>query len=133
MMDLIMAMIEQATAEAAKAGVADAAGSAMASAMETSPSIGQQVGDYATQGISKQMQPEMDAYKVMVNPQSTPGDMGRAAFQYATSTSATPETPLPQAPQGFNPYSYMSNNSIQGIPSILQNSNSGLLPFITGR
>jgi ArsR family metal-binding transcriptional regulator len=120
MIDFLIAMAEKAAAEAA-AAMSDPIASAMASGTDGSPSI------------NKQMQPAMDAYKVMVNPQSTAGDMGRAAFQYSANTSSDPETALPQAPQGFNPYSYMSNNSIQGIPSILQNSNSGILPFITGR
>jgi hypothetical protein len=156
MMDILAMMAEQAAAEAAAATAAEgAAGAAMASApmaesmntpnefemnmapsvpMQSNPSFGQQIGNYASQTMDKQMQPAMDAYKVMVNPNSTMGDYGRAAFQYSANTSSQPETPMPQVPQGFNPYAAMTSNQAGGgIESILQNTNSGILPFFTGR
>ena len=158
MMDILAMMAEQAAAEAAAATAAEGAataGAEMASAsmadsmnmpnefgmnmapstpMQNTPSFGQQIGNYASQTMGQQMQPAMDAYKVMVNPNSTMGDYGRAAFQYSANTSSQPETPMPQVPQGFNPYAAMTPNQAGGgIESILQNTNSGILPFFTGR
>jgi hypothetical protein len=96
--------------------------------------VGQAVGNYAGQSINNQVQPMMDFYNQVTAPNATAGDMARSAFQYSIKTDKDPDNQLRTpglAP--MNPYANMANNTVGGIPSLLQNTQSGLLPFFGSR
>ena len=67
----------------------------------------------------------------MTDPNATMGDMARSAFKYQINQKED-DKPF-MAPQMGNPYGGMANNYAGGIPSILQNTNSGILPYIGAR
>lgn len=96
--------------------------------------IGQAAGDFATQSVNSQLQPAMNLYNQVTSPNATAGDMARSAFEYSIKTDKDPENQLkPQTMAPMNPYANMSNNTVGGIPSLLQNTQSGLLPFFGAR
>jgi hypothetical protein len=117
--------------------VAAAAPQAMASAAPQAAApmtVGQAVGNFAGQSINNQVQPMMDFYNQVTAPNATAGDMARSAFQYSIKTDKDPDNQLRTpglAP--MNPYANMTNNTVGGIPSLLQNTQSGLLPFFGSR
>ena len=132
---LLAAFLESLAASAAGAApvaegaIAAAAPAApVAEAAMTSPmSFGDTLGGFAKQ----QMAPSMDFYNSMTNPNASMGDMARSAFKYQINQRE--DDKFNMAPQIGNPYGGMANNYAGGIPSILQNTNSGILPYIGAR
>ena len=94
-------------------------------------SFGDTLGGFAQNQISQQMAPSMDVYNTMTNPNSTMGDMANSAFKYSFNPKEDEKALM--APQMGNTYGGMANNYVGGIPSLLQNTNSGILPYIGSR
>ena len=94
-------------------------------------SFGDTLGGFAQNQVSQQMAPAMDVYNTMSNPNSTMGDMANSAFRYSFNPKEDEKALM--APQMGNTYGGMANNYVGGIPSILQNTNSGILPYIGSR
>lgn len=90
-----------------------------------------QLTGFAQNQVSQQMAPTMDVYKTMTNPNSTMGDMANSAFKYSFNPKEDEKGLM--APQMGNAYGGMANNYVGGIPSLLQNTNSGILPYIGSR
>jgi hypothetical protein len=60
--------------------------------------------------------------------------MARSAFEYSIQSDKDPQNRVTIPAMGnMNPYSSMTNNTVGGIPSLLQNTQSGLLPFFGSR
>jgi hypothetical protein len=101
-------------------------GMAPPSAME---SLGGTIGGLGNQAIA----PTMQAYNTMTNPNATAGDMLSGAYKYAFSPQGQKDEQM-MTPQQF---SYggggMGSNYVGGIPSLLQNTGSGILPYIGSR
>ena len=95
-------------------------------------SFGQQIGNIATDAINKQIEPTQSLFKTLINPKSTAGDIGRSAFEYGIKQKEEPSMAPAMNPYS-NPYVNMANNTVGGIPSLLQNTQSGLLPFFGAR
>ena len=96
--------------------------------------LGQAAGDFATQSVNSQLQPAMNLYNQVTAPNATAGDMARSGFEYSIKSDADPQNKVTipsMAP--MNPYANMANNTVGGIPSLLQNTQSGLLPFFGAR
>ena len=97
-------------------------------------SMGQQMGDFATNAVTQQMQPAMNVYNTAMNPASTAGDIARSGFEYSIQSDKDPKNRVTIPAMGnMNPYANMANNTVGGIPSLLQNTQSGLLPFFGSR
>jgi uncharacterized protein YcfJ len=94
-------------------------------------SFGDTLGGFAQNQVSQQMAPSMDVYNTMTNPNSTIGDMANSAFKYSFNPKEDEKALM--APQMGNIYGGMANNYVGGIPSLLQNTNSGILPYIGSR
>jgi len=94
-------------------------------------SFGDTLGGFAQNQVSQQMAPAMDVYNTMNNPNSTMGDMANSAFKYSFNPKEDEKALM--APQMGNTYGGMANNYVGGIPSLLQNTNSGILPYIGSR
>ena len=94
-------------------------------------SFGDTLGGFAQNQVSQQMAPAMDVYNTMTNPNSTMGDMANSAFRYSFNPKEDEKALM--APQMGNTYGGMANNYVGGIPSLLQNTNSGILPYIGSR
>jgi hypothetical protein len=94
-------------------------------------SFGDTLGGFAQKQVSQQMAPAMDVYNTMSNPNSTMGDMANSAFRYSFNPKEDEKALM--APQMGNTYGGMANNYVGGIPSLLQNTNSGILPYIGSR
>jgi len=94
-------------------------------------SLGDTLGGFAQNQIKEQISPAMDLYKGITKPDASMGDMARSAFKYEIAKKED-DKPF-MAPQMGNSYGGMANNYVGGIPSILQNTNSGILPYIGGR
>lgn len=90
-----------------------------------------QLTGFAQNQVSQQMAPTMDVYKTMTNPNSTMGDMANSAFKYSFNPKEDEKGLM--VPQMGNAYGGMASNYVGGIPSLLQNTNSGILPYISGR
>ena len=90
-----------------------------------------QLTGFAQNQVSQQMAPTMDVYKTMTNPNSTMGDMANTAFKYSFNPKEDEKGLM--VPQMGNAYGGMANNYVGGIPSLLQNTNSGILPYIGSR
>jgi hypothetical protein len=100
----------------------------------TPMTMGQAAGDFATQSIGQQIQPAMNLYNQVTAPGATAGDMARSAFQYSIESDKDPQNKVTIPAMGnMNPYANMANNTVGGIPSLLQNTQSGLLPFFGSR
>ena len=95
-------------------------------------SLGQQVGNMATNAINQQVAPAQGLFNTVIDPKSTAGDIGRSAFEYSIKQKEEPNM-APQMTPYSNPYASMANNTVGGIPSLLQNTQSGLLPFFGSR
>ena len=90
-----------------------------------------QLTGFAQNQVSQQMAPTMDMYKTMTNPNSTMGDMANSAFKYSFNPKEDEKGLM--VPQMGNAYGGMANNYVSGIPSLLQNTGSGILPYIGSR
>jgi hypothetical protein len=90
-----------------------------------------QLTGFAQNQVSQQMAPTMDMYKTMTNPNSTMGDMANSAFKYSFNPKEDEKGLM--VPQMGNAYGGMANNYVGGIPSLLQNTSSGILPYIGSR
>jgi hypothetical protein len=92
-------------------------------------SLGGTIGGLGNQAIA----PTMQAYNTMTNPNATAGDMLSGAYKYAFSPQGQKDEQM-MTPQQF---SYggggMGSNYVGGIPSLLQNTGSGILPYIGSR
>lgn len=135
---LLAALLKQF--EADNESVANAGQASMSQPMPTpapqaSPmTMGQAVGDIATQSMGQQIQPAMNLYNQVTAPNATAGDMARSAFEYSIKTDKDPQNQVTiPAMAPMNPYANMANNTVGGIPSLLQNTQSGLLPFFGAR
>jgi|DEB19_MinimDraft_3_1074340.scaffolds.fasta_scaffold75140_2 hypothetical protein len=94
-------------------------------------SIGQQAGQAIGQMVSPQIQPYQNFYNTVTNPNTSVGDMARSGFQLAFNPNEDEKNlNFKQMP---NPYGGMANNYVGGIPSLLQNTGSGILPYIGSR
>jgi hypothetical protein len=138
MFDILALMAEEAMkSELAKEGLSGITASATPQAatpeMAAAPmSMGQQMGDVASNAIKQQIQPTQNLFNTVINPQSTAGDIGRSAFEYAIKQKEDPDMTAKMSPYS-NPYAGMANNNVGGIPSLLQNTQSGLLPYFGAR
>jgi len=94
-------------------------------------SFGDTLGSFAQNQIGQQMAPTMEAYKGFTNPNATMGDMANSAFKYSFNPKEDEKALM--SPQMGNPYGGMANNYVGGIPSLLQNTGSGILPYIGSR
>lgn len=95
-------------------------------------SFGDTLGGFAQNQISQQMAPTMDVYNTMTNPNSTMGDMANSAFKYSFNPKEDEKAlMMPQMGGGYG--GGMASNYVGGIPSILQKTNSGILPYIGSR
>jgi hypothetical protein len=94
-------------------------------------SFGDTLGGFAQNQISQQMAPAMEAYKGFTNPNASVGDMANSAFKYSFNPKEDEKALM--SPSMGNSYGGMANNYVGGIPSLLQNTNSGILPYISGR
>jgi hypothetical protein len=128
---LLASFLESLIPQAAKAGgVSEAVMGGGAAPL----SMGQQVGDFATNAVTQQMQPAMNVYNTAMNPASTAGDIARSGFEYSIKSDKDPQNQVTMpAMAPMNPYANMANNTVGGIPSLLQNTQSGLLPFFGAR
>jgi hypothetical protein len=95
-------------------------------------SMGQQMGDFANNAINQQMAPIQNLYNTAINPKSSMGDIGRSVFEYGIKQKEEPSMAPAMSPYS-NPYASMANNNVGGIPSLLQNTQSGLLPYFGAR
>ena len=135
---IIAALLKQF--EADNESVANSGSAAMSQPMSTPApqatpmTMGQAVGDFATQSINQQIQPAMNLYNQVTAPGATAGDMASSAFQYSIQSEKDPQNRVTIPAMGnMNPYANMANNTVGGIPSLLQNTQSGLLPFFGSR
>jgi hypothetical protein len=135
---IIAALLKQF--EADNESVANSGSAAMSQPMSTPApqatpmTIGQAAGDFATQSINQQIQPAMNLYNQVTAPGATAGDMASSAFQYSIQSEKDPQNRVTIPAMGnMNPYANMANNTVGGIPSLLQNTQSGLLPFFGSR
>ena len=126
--------------EADNESVANSGSAAMSQPMSTPApqatpmTMGQAAGDFATQSIGQQIQPAMNLYNQVTAPDATAGDMARSAFEYSIQSDKDPQNKVTIPAMGpINPYANMANNTVGGIPSLLQNTQSGLLPFFGSR
>jgi hypothetical protein len=92
--------------------------------------LGAEFGNYMGNMVNQQIAPTMEAYKGITNPNATMGDMANSAFKYSFNPKEDEQAlNLPQN----RVYGGMANNYVGGIPSLLQNTNSGILPYIGSR
>ena len=160
LLDAFMQSLAQAGTEAAAGAATEAAagaateaatgaisGGALSSALPTPAiglpeaasqaapmNVGQSVGNFAGQSLGQQIKPEMNFYNQVTNPNATAGDMARSAFEYSIQSEKDPQNRVTiPAMAPMNPYANMANNNVGGIPSLLQNTQSGLLPFFGAR
>jgi hypothetical protein len=138
MMQLLSTFLQSMLPEAMKTMGAEAlGGEAVAAAVPQAMSpmtMGQAAGDFATQSIGQQIQPAMNLYNQVTAPGATGGDMARSAFEYSIQSDKDPQNKVTIPAMGnMNPYANMANNTVGGIPSLLQNTQSGLLPFFGSR
>ena len=94
-------------------------------------SYGQDLGGFLQNQVGQQVAPAMDVYNTMTNPNSTMGDMANSAFKYSFNPKEDEKGLM--VPQMGNAYGGMANNYVSGIPSLLQNTGSGILPYIGSR
>jgi hypothetical protein len=89
------------------------------------------LGSFAQNQFNQQMAPTMEAYKTFTNPNATMGDMANSAFKYSFNPKEDEKALM--SPSMGNAYGGMANNYVGGIPSLLQNTGSGILPYIGSR
>jgi len=95
-------------------------------------SFGDTLGGFAQNQVNQQIAPTMDVYKTFTNPNSTMGDTANSAFKYSFNPKED-EKGLMMPHMGGGYGGGMANNYVGGIPSILQKTNSGILPYIGSR
>lgn len=126
----LLSLLESFGTEAAAGAVADVGAEAVMSGGAAPVSFGQQAVDFVGGQIGQQAKPMMDVYNTF-NSNATPMDKARkflgAAYQPNEDEKNLMFKPMPNA------YSGMANNYIGGIPSLLQNTGSGILPYIGSR
>jgi hypothetical protein len=123
---LLAAFLESLKSSATEGAMSEAvAGGGAAPA-----SMGAEFGNYMGSMVNQQMAPTMEAYKGITDPNATMGDMANSAFKYSFNPKEDEKAlMLPQAGM----YGGMANNYVGGIPSLLQNTSSGILPYIGSR
>jgi hypothetical protein len=95
-------------------------------------SFGDTLGAFAQNQVGQQMAPAMEAYKGITNPNASAGDMFNSAFKYSFNPKEDEKSlMMPQMGGGYG--GGMANNYVGGIPSLLQNTGSGILPYIGSR
>jgi hypothetical protein len=94
-------------------------------------SFGDTLGGFAQNQLGQQMAPAMEAYKGITDPNATMGDMANSAFKYSFNPKEDEKSLM--MPQMGGNYGGMANNYVGGIPSLLQNTGSGILPYIGSR
>jgi hypothetical protein len=95
-------------------------------------SFGDTLGGFAQNTLGQQMAPAMEAYKGITNPNASAGDMFNSAFKYSFNPKEDEKSlMMPQMGGGYG--GGMANNYVGGIPSLLQNTGSGILPYIGSR
>ena len=95
-------------------------------------SFGDTLGEFAKNEVRQQIAPAMGVYNTMTNPYSTMGDMANSAFKYSFNPKEDEKAlMMPQMGGGYG--GGMASNYVGGIPSILQKTNSGILPYIGSR
>ena len=94
-------------------------------------SFGDTLGGFAQNQLGQQMAPTMDFYNTMTNPNTSMGDMANSAFKYSFNPKEDEKGLM--MPQMGGGYGGMANNYVGGIPSLLQNTGSGILPYIGSR
>ena len=124
---LIASFLESLIPSAASVGGSEAVMSGGAAPV----SLGEQLGGFMGNNINTQIAPTMEAYKGFTNPNATMGDMANTAFKYSFNPKEDEKGLM--VPQMGNSYGGMANNYVGGIPSLLQNTNSGILPYIGSR
>jgi hypothetical protein len=117
---LLAAFLESLTPQALEAGISSAASNA----------IPADIGGFMQNQVSQQIAPTMDFYKTMTNPEASMGDMANSAFKYSFNPKEDEKALMMPS---NNVYGGMQSNYVGGIPSLLQNTNSGLLPYIGSR
>ena len=94
-------------------------------------SIGQQASNAVGNMISPQLQPYQNFYNTAMNPNASMADTARSGFQLAFNPNEDEKNlGFKQMP---NAYGGMASNYVGGIPSLLQNTGSGILPYIGSR
>jgi hypothetical protein len=132
MMPIIMEFLKSMLPEAAAAAGGEALKTIGTEAAAST--IPQAAGNIATQSIGQQIQPAMNLYNQVTAPGATAGDMASSAFQYSIQSEKDPQNRVAiPAMAPMNPYANMANNTVGGIPSLLQNTQSGILPYIGAR
>jgi hypothetical protein len=124
---LIAAFLESMLPQTVEAGVSEA----VASGGGAPASMGADIGSYMGNMVNEQIAPTMEAFKGVTNPNATMGDMANSAFKYSFNPKEDEKSLM--MPQMGGGYRGMANNYVGGIPSLLQNTNSGILPYIGSR
>jgi len=123
---LLAAFLESLGQAGAEAGMSEA----VASGGAAPASMGAEFGNYMGNMVNQQIAPTMNAYKGMTDPNATMGDMMNSGFKYSFNPKEDEQAlALPQNRISGG----MANNYVGGIPSLLQNTNSGILPYIGTR
>jgi|Laugrespbdmm15sd_2_1035082.scaffolds.fasta_scaffold102437_2 hypothetical protein len=94
-------------------------------------SFGDTLGGFAQNQLGQQMAPTMDFYNTMTNPNTSMGDMAKSAFKYSFNPKEDEKSLM--TPQMGSYGGGMASNYVGGIPSLLQNTGSGILPYIGSR
>jgi hypothetical protein len=119
---LLAAFMESLKSAATEGAMAEVGASAAAPA-----SIGSSIGNM----VNQQINPTVEAFKGITNPNATMGDMANSAFKYSFNPKEDEKSLM--LPQAGMAYGGMANNYVGGIPSLLQNTGSGILPYIGSR
>jgi len=94
-------------------------------------SMGAEFGNYMGSMVNQQINPTVEAFKSITDPNATMGDMANSAFKYSFNPKEDEKSLM--LPQAGMAYGGMANNYVGGIPSLLQNTSSGILPYIGSR
>ena len=123
---LLAAFMESLKSAATEGAMAEVGASAAAPA-----SMGAEFGNYMGSMVNQQINPTMEAFKGITDPNATMGDMANSAFKYSFNPKEDEKSLM--LPQAGMAYGGMANNYVGGIPSLLQNTGSGILPYIGSR
>jgi hypothetical protein len=123
---LLAAFLESLKSAATEGAMAEVGASAAAPA-STGSGIGCFVGDM----VNQQVAPTVEAFKGITDPNATMGDMAKTGFKYSFNPKEDEKSLM--LPQAGMAYGGMANNYVGGIPSLLQNTGSGILPYIGSR
>lgn len=94
-------------------------------------SFGDTLGGFAQNQLGQQMASTMDFYNTMTNPNTSMGDMAKSAFKYSFNPKEDEKSLMTPQMGGYG--GGMATNYVGGIPSLLQNTGSGILPYIGSR